>query len=118
MAWGAPVNLRVPHGDRPEVDVDLIVPNHAENPFVLIGTVGVNPNHLPANQVVEIVPCFFAKGLAGLSIMGDLGGFNAEEADTELRAVVRDGGKLLNFGIWFCCKSFLKFWLVKSSSGN
>jgi hypothetical protein len=42
--------------------------------------------------VVEIVPRLLAKGLAGLSVVGDFGGVNAEEAEAELGVVVGEGG--------------------------
>ena len=42
--------------------------------------------------VRQVVARLVAKGLAGLSIMGDLGGINSEKADAKRGAIVGDGG--------------------------
>ncbi len=70
----------------------MAVPDHGQNPFVLVGAVRLDLYRLASNQVVEVFPGLLAEGLAGLAPMGDLGRVDPEEADTEPGATGINGG--------------------------
>ena len=43
LAAGSLVDLRIPHRDHQEVDLDLLVPDHGEDTVVPVRAVGVSP---------------------------------------------------------------------------
>ncbi len=76
----------------------MLVPHDGQDPLELVRPVGVHPDGLPADEVIQVVPGFFPEGLAWLVSVGDLWGVDAEEPDAELDLVAREDGERVAVG--------------------